>query len=509
VLTASLIAAMGLSGVPDISVAVVPISRCGDMAGKGYTLRTGIAAAQEGDTIDLNALPLTCSTITLTGGEIPISRANLTISGAIGRTVTVSGNNVGRVFYHTGGGTLTLTGFEVAYGSTVGNGGCIYSNGGPNLSGMIVSHCHATNGGGLYSRSVLQATHVTDSMIVANTANGGGAGIWQSGGALYAINGAVTGNIAGGSGGGIYNAGGLSMTQVSVTDNQSGNRGGGIFERNGVALGSPLPIYLAGLVIDHNTAAHEGGGVFSSNDVKLTLSLVSNNTAGNSAGGGGLAIDASYAFVFASTIAGNTANGTGAQGGGIKATLGGALHPKLSVIDSTISGNNAWDGSGIYGNTSPAGDFFLYNSTVAFDRGYLNGAGVGVHVVACQATLHSSILARSTDFDAAAARPDLLFASYCNDTTVLGAHNLIMSSPNTLPGDTIANDPNLAPLALHGGALPTHPLSANSIAVDGGDNPLNLAEDERGGTRKIGAASDIGAYERQVNDDELFYGGFD
>jgi hypothetical protein len=478
------------------------------MAGKGYTLRTGIAAAQEGDTIDLNALPLTCSTITLTGGEIPIPRANLTISGAIGRTVTVSGNNVGRVFYHSGGGTLTLTGFEVAYGSTVGNGGCIYSNGGPTLSGMIVSHCHATNGGGLYSRSALQATHVTDSTIVANTANGGGAGIWQSGGALYANDDVVTGNVAGGSGGGIYNAGGLSMTQVSVTDNQSGNRGGGIFDRNGIALGSPLPIYLAGLVIDHNTAAHEGGGVFSSNDVKLTLSLVSNNTAGNSAGGGGLAIDASYAFVIGSTIAGNTANGTGAQGGGIKATLLGAFNPKLSVINSTISGNSAWDGSGIFGNTSPAGYFFMYNSTVAFDRGYLNGASV--HVVACQATLHSSILARSTDFDAAAARPDLQFDSYCSDTTaVLGAHNLIMSSPNTLPGDTVANDPNLAPLALRGSALPTHALPANSIAVDGGDNPLNLPYDERGGTRKIAAAPDIGAYERQVSDDELFYGGFD
>jgi len=36
---------------------------------------------------------------------------------------------------------------------------------------------------------------------------------------------------------------------------------------------------------------------------------------------------------------------------------------------------------------------------------------------------------------------------------------------------------------------------------------LNLTDDERGAARAVGVA-DIRAYEREANDDELFYGGF-
>ena len=46
--------------------------------------------------------------------------------------------------------------------------------------------------------------------------------------------------------------------------------------------------------------------------------------------------------------------------------------------------------------------------------------------------------------------------------------------------------------------------AARSIAAK---SPLNLTDDERGAARAVGVA-DIRAYEREANDDELFYGGF-
>jgi len=98
--------------------------------------------------------------------------------------------------------------------------------------------------------------------------------------------------------------------------------------------------------------------------------------------------------------------------------------------------------------------------------------------------------------------------SYCNDLTVLGAHNLVMSTLNPMAGDAITADPHLSPLALHGGTLPVHALASGSSAVDHGENPLRLSADERGATRAVGA-TDVGAYERQVGDDELFYDGFE
>ena len=54
----------------------------------------------------------------------------------------------------------------------------------------------------------------------------------------------------------------------------------------------------------------------------------------------------------------------------------------------------------------------------------------------------------------------------------------------------------------------THALLSTSAAINGGNNLQRLSVDERGLPRVIGAAIDIGAYERQEIDDEIFYNGF-
>ena len=53
-------------------------------------------------------------------------------------------------------------------------------------------------------------------------------------------------------------------------------------------------------------------------------------------------------------------------------------------------------------------------------------------------------------------------------------------------------------------------LLAGSPAINSGSNPDALDTDARGvGFLRSVAGPDIGAYERQLNDDELFYDGFD
>ena len=92
--------------------------------------------------------------------------------------------------------------------------------------------------------------------------------------------------------------------------------------------------------------------------------------------------------------------------------------------------------------------------------------------------------------------------------TISGTHNLVGVDNGGLPQHTIVADPRLAPLADHGRFTRTHALLANSPAVDAGADTSEFITDPRGDgfARNSGSAVDIGAYKRQVNDDEIFFG---
>jgi len=105
--------------------------------------------------------------------------------------------------------------------------------------------------------------------------------------------------------------------------------------------------------------------------------------------------------------------------------------------------------------------------------------------------------------------------------TIMGDHNIVTSAYSTvlLPGDTIAQDPVLLPLAYNGGPTQTHALDPTSPAIDAGSNPDNLQDDQRGCPggpppfacasfpRVLGAAPDIGAFE--LDTDQIFIADFD
>lgn len=270
-----------------------------------------------------------------------------------------------------------------------------------------------------------------------------------------------------------------------------------------------------------------GAGIWAQN-VLLSHSQVTGNTAiatndsRNTALGGGIYAKSNFTGDH-STISGNVVSGSsGARGFGGGAFAGGTATIRHSVIDtnqssdyegglslqayssggtdlietSTISGNSAKSigGLAVFNATLQ-----LYNSTIAFNSSttrqavYLGG----------NATIVSSIIAKNTS------------ASTFQDLYEKGAldgfsrNNLIVSS-NKAPADTIRTDPQLAPLAYHGGVTRTHALNPLSPAVDNGlATTSGGSTDQRDDSRSVGAAPDIGAYERQIPDDEIFYGGFD
>jgi hypothetical protein len=80
----------------------------------------------------------------------------------------------------------------------------------------------------------------------------------------------------------------------------------------------------------------------------------------------------------------------------------------------------------------------------------------------------------------------------------------------SLPGDTLADDPLLLPLANNGGPTQTHAFRDGSPAFGNGNNNSSLGTDQRGSgfPRTVNGTTDIGAFQQQVRD-VVFASGFD
>lgn len=269
-----------------------------------------------------------------------------------------------------------------------------------------------------------------------------------------------------------------------------GAKGGGVFAQGMIRT---LESRITGNVASTTQSAvlAWGGGLFSGTGLAVSDSVISGNQTspyepGLGTGGGALAIGDSV--VSGSAVYGNQAD----TGGGL-ALFGNSAQ----VVDSTISTNNSGSSALLF----DAGTSTLSNSTVAFNTAGAFTAGVASSYALA---LYSSIVADNRMFGGGATQ-DL------NAATVLGSHNLIVSSTNVPPG-SLNDDPALLPLAANGGFAPTHALSPQSPAIDQGD-AQGLTTDQRGTgyARVVGLAADIGAFERQgaQDGDYIFVDGFD
>lgn len=306
-------------------------------------LRDAVGQANQTPGLDRIEFANQIDSIVISQGQIEISDS-LEIVGRAGAPVTLSGSGNSRILAVIDLGesfpTLDLVHLVIEGGATTQPGTIVVNDlGQPDCS------TSTGDGGSICSEFLVRLNDV----IVRNSRTSGAA---ADGGAIWA-------------------AEGVELVFSSILNNQvfADAFGAGIFNRNG-------PVTCDYSNISGNIAAQPesgGGGVYSPAFV-ATNCVVSNNEAASGAG-----VYSGFVDVFASTLSGNTAQ---FRGGGMLATS--VFQPQtestassLLVVNSTISGNQAEEGGGIFGVAGDQADFLIANSTIT-DNSAITVGGVEI-----------------------------------------------------------------------------------------------------------------------------------
>jgi len=236
---------------------------------------------------DLNALTGS-HTITFTGltGTITLASAlpaltkSMTITGPGLSSLTISGNNLYRVFNLNASLTFSISGLTIANGRATGTypatiGAGIFNSGSTlTVSNCTFNGCYATNvGGAIYSGGQFSVTNCT---FASNTALSGGSGIWATGSST-----ATVGNCTFSGNTGTAYSGNISFTIYNCTFN--GNTG---LKSGAISTGGSVSSAILSSTISGNTATDPsglrpaGGGIYHSEYCSLTIknSIISGNT---------------------------------------------------------------------------------------------------------------------------------------------------------------------------------------------------------------------------------------
>src|SRR2546421_145197 len=325
-----------------------------------------------------------------------------------------------------GAGTLTISGnnssrvFEISLNQTANLSGLTIANG-------QVAGSNGTNKGG----GILNAGNLTiDSCTISNnTSTGSGSinfagGIFNATGTLNITNSTVSGNSAVGGctteGGGITNGGTLTITTSTVSNNSARDAGG-----------------CGGV--------NSGAGIFNNGTLTLTSSTVSGNAASSSNSfndAGGIFNIFNKLVIVNSTLSGNFVNGGSNQGGGVFSGGGGST---LIISSSTISGNSATNG-----NSNTGGGIIASNGT---------------------GNLRNTIVSGNS----ASVGPDLSGPFTSQGNNLISASDGNTGFTNGVNNDQVGSvaspiDALLAALGNNGGPTQTHALLAGSPALDTGNN---------------------------------------
>jgi predicted outer membrane repeat protein len=293
-------------------------SNCTNQAAGGATLdaacslrdaiaaATAISNAVELPTINFSTTALGISAanpgtyFVASNGALEISR-NMSIVGPGPNLLSISGGGAVQIINETSGTAATISGVTITEGlPSAGFGGGIYNNGTLTLSNCAVS---------------------------AN-----------SGSSISA-------------GGGIYNLGTLTVSNCSFTNNSAVEFGGAIF--------STGPLTVTGSTFSNNSAQYGAGIADGGSPLTVFSSTFTNNSASS---GGGAILNSSTATVTNSTFSGNTSSVASGQGGAIlNSTFFNTA--ALTVNNSIFSGNTAYQGGGVYNETTAnAADNVFYNN---------------------------------------------------------------------------------------------------------------------------------------------------
>ena len=300
---------------------------------------------------------------------------------------------------------------------------------------------------------------------------------------------------------------GLGADQLTISGGKFGEDTSDIFE-GGVfnihapySEGSdPISVTIGALTIKDGRARY-GGGLSNSSGSNLLLvdCVIGPNNVVTDAGGG-IANSVGDITLISSTVVGN--HGTGSLGG---AGIFTENYGSITLINSTVTENvtNNFGGGILVWYESTVN---LVHSTVSGNIANLNyqtepwGGGGGIYIEGTGAvSIQNSIVADNIDMSTIHDKWPDVYGSF----TSLGG-NLIGDSTRSTgwnEGDLIGNAESplpamLEPLALNEpGTTPTFALAAGSPAIDEVACPEGIDTDQRGISRPLGSACDIGSYE--------------
>lgn len=403
-----------------------------------------------------------------------ISGVILLTSGAIDVTDAVN-------IFGPGSGKLTVTSNNTSRLLTIKSGSSPYHVG---VTGVTLAQGSAILGGAVAVEG--NQLDLTDVALLNNKADEGGAVFLEADSRLTMINCTMSGNSANGNGGGVS----ASRNSVIVVNN-SAITGNSTTEGNGGAFflrtGSTLVLETCSIT---GNAAINGAGIAFQTDGTLTItnSTLSMNTAGLIGGG----ISASFAEVelVNSTISGNAAQ----RGGGLY----------LSAAYSQYGPDGGSDEEVPYYTTGPAN---IKNCTISGNVASalaVNGIGGGVYSRRDVNLANTIIAANSavvdSDIHSAPAIPP---AGVPDANTFFSFFSLIQNkgaADVVDQGGSIFNVvPLLGSLKNNGGPTNTVALLTGSRGIDEGDPafPPPPNTDQRGFPRIVNSRIDIGAFEVQ------------
>jgi predicted outer membrane repeat protein len=317
------------------------------------SLQAAINAAASGDTLIIKG---TCFGTSLIGGaEGSITDKDLTLQGVSNKqfgVATLDGAGASDPVLAAAsfeGTHVVINDLTITHGGGVG----LSVQGSATLTRTIVSANGSSGIDGFFS-----GVSVTDSTI-----RGNGAGISGFRLSLRVMGSTVSENDG-------FGLGALALFVRDSTVSGNGGGGVGVGFGSGTVInstirgngGSGVVLFAASISVESstivgNSTSGSGGGIDASGqaDVHVSDSTITGNTA--QLDGGGINVLESNALVTNSTVSDNVAGG---KGGGIHATN------DLNLTDSTVSGNTASSGGGIF--LEPGGTAVLTGTNTFFNN---------------------------------------------------------------------------------------------------------------------------------------------
>ncbi len=475
-------------------------------AGVG-SLRAAADSTVAGDTIRFasSLIASGSDSIVLTTGEISFGNKGITIKGVynITDTLFISGNNNSRIFSFDEAGRVSLDSLVLINGNGLGinssskqggaiyirnctdtlfvvnstisgnsiipvnsntsggwgdDGGGIYSFNSPlSLINSTISGNTARGGGGIFSTS---SVSITNSNILGNSAFTGG-GVCSIISPIRILNSTISGNTATMSGGGIHSSS-VSITNSTISGN-SAYAGGGICSDPSYFSDSCSIMILSSTISGNSAYSTSGGGIYSSSFVYSSIMVKSSTISGNTAinaGGGIFSFSSLFSSVsiINSSILGNSLSAHYSTGGGIcsqsaptaSSPSSSSYSSLVSIINTTISGNSAFDGGGVYSfskshsfsfpsSSSSSSSVSITSSTISGNTAIRTGGGIYCYSITGSSSFPVSSSVNVTNSTVSGNTASITgggVMSYC----ILPASNLNSSATVMVTNSTIAGN---------------------------------------------------------------------